>query len=170
MSIQQVSSNLIGSLATTKLTGRVPVANAPLGSVIQVVYGTTSTRVDFATQTYTDTTLSATITPLNTANKIIVLASHHYYSSGGMVMGIRILRNSTTIYSPPADGVGPYEFEEKGTGAVASRANLQIIDFPSSTSALTYKTQARRYVSGNPSFSLNGDGALGTLILMEIAG
>ena len=72
--------------AANFLTGTIPqsnVANAslgavtalpaaiPTGKVLQVVQGTTNTQVSHTTS-YADTTLTASITPSSTSNKIFV--------------------------------------------------------------------------------------------------
>jgi len=78
-----ITSDNITSLAASKLTGQVPDANAPSGSVVQVVSvvpspiatAVASTGSNTANLTTSNTTLlfSGSITPLSASNKILVL-------------------------------------------------------------------------------------------------
>ena len=151
------------------------------GNILQVVTATTSTEVITTTATYVDTTLTANITPASTSNKILVMVMQLFTisnsaSSGGAA--IQVLRDSTSVYQPPANtGTFPFTRFFSITGATAinntQNENLSFVDSPSSTSALTYKTQGRPYAAGttatfNPTGSLVA--ATSTIILMEIAG
>jgi hypothetical protein len=68
----------IEAVAASKLTGQVPDANAPSGSVLQVVQGNTSTEVNTSGTSYVDTGLSASITPSSASSKILVLVSQNF--------------------------------------------------------------------------------------------
>jgi hypothetical protein len=69
--------------------------------VLQVVNATYSTSTTSSTTTYADTGLSASITPSNSSNKILILISHVGLSkgsaSGDSAINIRLLRASTSI-------------------------------------------------------------------------
>ena len=52
-----------GALTASSLSGAFGYANLPAGCVLQVVQGTTNTFTAINSTSYTDTTLSATITP-----------------------------------------------------------------------------------------------------------
>jgi hypothetical protein len=148
------------------------------GAVLQVVQSNYSTTVTVSTNTYTDTGLSASITPTSATSKILVLIQQSYYtavSSGGTGGGVKLLRGSTDIYNPmPTDGVGPYGFYVSATGLYLM-AILQYLDSPATTSNITYKTQGRPYSSGagqSTTFQVGGStqNAGSSMILMEIAG
>jgi hypothetical protein len=56
----------IAAMAASKLTGQVPDANAPSGSVIQIVAAQKTNRFVTTSDSYVDVTdLSATITPID---------------------------------------------------------------------------------------------------------
>ena len=99
MALTQVQGGMI--LASGQ---SIPKAALPTGSVLQVVQATTSTNVSVTTGGYTDTTLSATITPTSSSSKILVLVNQQFVLSGGsgsQYGGVRLLRGSTIIFYPP---------------------------------------------------------------------
>ena len=143
-----------------------------VGKVLQVVFATTVAQVDNNTTSYTDTDLTASITPSATSSKIYVIVNQANKLSGGDNEAgsvIKILRDSTTIYG------GHREYENfLSIGGASSvqrydRNNLNFLDTPSSTSSLTYKTQARAYTAGDV-ISCQPEGIKSTITLMEIAG
>jgi hypothetical protein len=172
-SLQMVGSNV--SLAGTNVitNGKVVVSGMPTGAVLQVVQSTYSTPVTITGSTYTDTGLSATITPTSSTSKILVFVSqpyrHNSTSTGGAII---ILRNTTQINQVVADATGPYTFYN-GTMDIFINYATQFLDSPGTTSAITYKTQARPYLSAG-SFYLQASGTVtnsqSVMTLMEIAG
>lgn len=162
----------------TSASQSIPKAALPTGSVLQVVQATTSTNVSVTTGGYTDTTLSATITPTSSSSKILVLVNQQFVLSGGsgsQYGGVTLLRDSTIIFYPPEFSGLPAEY---GLGTYGSpgfygRALINYLDSPATTSATTYKTQGRPYVttsSGTMVFQTDGDvDGTSTIILMEIA-
>ena len=134
------------------------------GKVLQVVSAVTTTATNIASTSYADTTVTASITPSSTSNKILVNVSIHCAvdrdNSDGWV-GIKLLRDSTNLWE--ADQYVAWN-EAGGVGAIkaSDQASLVYLDSPSSTSALTYKVQgksshtsnngqARFQISNNPS-------------------
>jgi len=164
-----------GTLITTGSSGQsIPKAALPTGSVLQVVNASSTSVVTITTSTYTDTGLTATITPTSASSKIIVLVNQECYvqrASNFQGAGLKILRNGTDVYTPITDGTGPYDMYISATGAtlveLATKYNVNYVDSPASTSALTYKTQARPYYTTS-SGQLYVQGTA-TMILMEIA-
>jgi hypothetical protein len=181
MSIQQVSSNLIGSLATTKLTGRVPVANATLGSVIQVVSTTKTDTFTTTSSSFVDITgLAASITPSSATSKILVMAQvvgGNSQTGGGSA--VRLLRDSTAIAIGNADGsraqssTASFYDAEAGT---TKQVGVTHLDSPNSTSAITYKLQTQA-AGGTTAVNRSVDDAnavgrnraVSSITLMEIA-
>jgi len=168
-------------LDAADLTGTVASARLPAGSVLQVVQGTTSTAVSISGTTYTDSNLSATITPTSATSKILILVNQVVYqyatSTSQVLSGIRLLRDSTVIVNPYSDGTGPAEpYLEVGGGTEIYnifRHTINYLDSPSTTSAISYKTQGALRNTGSgrtllfqPSGSIN---ATSIIILMEIA-
>ena len=148
-------------------------ATAGFGKILQVVQGTHTTPVSNSTSTYADTGLTASITPISTSNKILVLVNQSYLiqnttasQAGG---SIRLMRDTTVI----SGGVERFELYLRAVGSnnrsAYGRQTINFLDTPSSTSALTYKTQLARYVSGD-SISTSPSNMEASIILMEVAG
>tara|TARA_Y100000356_G_C11177638_1_gene245013 strand:+ start:140 stop:679 length:540 start_codon:yes stop_codon:yes gene_type:complete len=146
---------------TVKADIIMPIAGVPSGGgggIVQVIQGTTSTEVASTANTYADTGLSVTITPKSSSSKILIIVSQAYEnsrsSSDQALSGIRLLRDSTVIEQGPNDGSGnqPHLMGSRGASSdttFAERYNLTMIDSPSTTSAITYKTQHACRSTGN---------------------
>jgi len=126
------------------------------GSVLQVVQGITTTATTVSSSTFTDTTLSATITPKFNTSKILVMLSQSYRitrASAACFGGFRLLRGSSTVIwtanTESSANTTPYGFGVGATGATNSQLyntfSLQYLDSPATTSATTYKTQVGTY-------------------------
>jgi hypothetical protein len=138
------------------------------GKVLQVVSAFTTTEATSASATYSDTGLTASITPSSASSKVLVLVQQSVSKAGATVGNIRVYRGATEI----GGTIPGREIGYTGDGAtnyVGIGFACSILDTPSSTSALTYKTQ------------FNNDDATGTvrvqvgsgasyITLMEIAG
>ena len=150
------------------------------GKVLQVVQGTTSTATNVSSTTFTDTTLSASITPSAATSKVLVMVSQ--FCNWGADdnehgMALKLLRDSTDIYQPAGtDGeIGRLLFinaytttTPKGTSG-NTIASFNYLDSPSTTSSITYKTQQRAQdttASGTSNTQL-GSGT-STILLLEI--
>lgn len=164
-----ISSDAIASLAASKLTGTVPDANAPSGSVIQVVQTVFTNALSSSSTTFADTGMSATITPISTSSKILVLVNHGGVSKNvgdaNNAVKIRLLRDSTVIFSF-ANLAG---FTNTNSYNVGHSVATSFLDSPSTVSAVTYKTQFANY-SNTSSIEINANGDDSTITLMEIAG
>jgi hypothetical protein len=163
------------------LDGTIPqgnVANASLGAVtalpagvggkvLQVVTGTTTTRVESSSSTYADTNLSVTITPSSSSNKIYIIGTQaecfKSSSNSANSIHIRLLRDATEILDIVDRGL-------LTASAIENMCNIGFnhLDSPATTSAITYKTQFHN--QGNYSFaSVQQQGAgVSTITAMEI--
>jgi len=143
-----------------------------MGKVLQVVQATHATQVVNNTTTYADSGLTASITPISTSNKILVLVNQPFLIThvGGTIAGgaIRLMRDTTVI-------LGGDERFELFVGTTASdaamygRNNLTYLDSPSTTSTQTYKTQLARYQAGDEMVT-SPSSMEATIILMEVSG
>jgi hypothetical protein len=141
--------------------------------IIQVVNSSTTTGTSVASTSFVDTTLTASITPSSATNKILVLFSQPFSytrtaSENGV--GIQLLRGSTSIYDL-SQGAGYTNYLQIAGMTYFNFYDVvsgMYLDSPSSTSALTYKTQARVASTANAG-SAYFNGSRATITLMEVA-
>ena len=132
------------------------------GHVVQVVQGTSTSYLTLGSNNaYTDTGLTATITPKFATSKILIL--HHaavvYLNNQDVI--IRLLRGSTNVHQLNLySTVTTYSF---------NTAAFQFLDSPSTTSATTYKTQVYKNIGSLLYNYANEVPSTATLTLMEIA-
>ena len=163
------------------VAGGVPTWAAPAGGgkVLQVVSATYATATTVASTSFTDTGLTATITPSSASSKVLIIFSQSSaWSRSEVAQGatVKLLRGATTVYSQDGNGGGfNSDFLEANTLSAPkglSRyffANGTYLDSPSTTSATTYKTQGRCVDdtnSGQARFQPNS--ATSTITLLEI--
>jgi hypothetical protein len=133
--------------------------------VLQVVTAAATTQVTNTTSTFADTGLTASITPQSTSSKILVYVSQGVQTGTATVQEIRTVRGSTTV-----DTFG-HTLLNDGSLTIAYGTFISF-DSPSSTSALTYKTQFRR-IAGTGTCVVQYNDANGiqrsTIVLMEIS-
>jgi hypothetical protein len=146
------------------------------GNILQVVEGSTSTLVSVGTSTFSDTGLSASITPSSSSNKILVIVNQMYHLSRSVVSmggGIRLLRDSTVIQAPSANSQGSFELYIGSSSDFYNRATITKLDSPATTSSITYKTQGIPYFTadnGSMNFQVsNTVNGTSYITLMEVA-
>jgi hypothetical protein len=143
---------------------------AAQSKVLQVVNATYSTTVSSTTSTYVDTGLTASITPLFSTSKILVLVNQNGLTkSSGVInadMKLKVVRNSTDIIN-----VALYSFYTgTSTDLRGQTLSTSYLDSPATTSATTYKTQfAAAENVGTVSVQNEGAYSVSTITLMEIA-
>jgi hypothetical protein len=164
---------------SAEATGLKWAAPAGGGKVLQVVQGTTTSTATVASTTFTDTNLTASITPSSATSKILILFTQSMTSdraSSPQGGSIKLLRDATDVYSQDGAGGGYGTFYANPTTLSAPVAstfyfivNGTYLDSPATTSAITYKTQGRAFSaanSGNVAFQPNS--GISTIVLMEI--
>lgn len=146
------------------------------GKVLQVVSATKTDVFSTASSTLVDITgLSVSITPTDATSTILVHyvanASNNGVSDGGAV---QLVRDSTAIFESTAGSTNfSSAFTKQVDTALIWAFSGMHLDSPATTSATTYKLQARRLGSNN--FLLNRPGATTTygvassITVMEIA-
>jgi hypothetical protein len=146
------------------------------GKVLQVVQATSTTATTIASTTFTDTTLSATITPSATTSKILVIVNQNLSakttsdaSLGGQV---RIVRGSTSIFNGAGNGYDTVYLNITSNSAAKQLTGVwsyDYLDSPATTSATTYKTQARSQTTSlGGSVIAQHDSAPSIITLIEI--
>ena len=170
-----VTDPKIAAMAASKLSGVIPDANAPSGSVIQVVQATTTSMTTVtAANTNTDTALTGSITPTSASNRVLVLVTLPFIinSGGAAYAGFGLKRNSTIIYTPPNDGSGSFTYGIGASAQLDGAFNLQFLDSPASSSAVSYTVFVNVYPPAQIRTPYNAGGATATtavITLMEIA-
>ena len=162
-------------IASSKLTGALPAisgasltgftdAQMPAGSVVQVVQATSASETIIGTS-FTACAPTVTITPSSSSSKILIR-----FNTGGIISGtvnsvrLQIKRDSTVIkYSIR------YGYHTTGT-YTSCPVMYEILDSPSTTSAITYTLEAQKQTGGV--FEVNSSGGTNsmTAIAMEIKG
>lgn len=140
------------------------------GKVLQVVGATTTTSTVIASTTYTDTTITATITPTSASSKIMVFVNGYAYlyrGSNEMAIGLKLVRGATDIYT------NTFAFYPAIVGATSIEFNsfypVMYLDSPATTSATTYKIQGKVSATSSGGSSTWQSGSVAsTITLMEI--
>lgn len=160
-----------GTMITTASSGQsIPKAALPTGSVLQVVSATYSTQSSTSSSSFTDTGVTATITPTSASSKILVVVHLNdcQKSTNNTFMGVRLLRGASTISTLASVVAYTATTTTNNIGSIST----SYLDSPATTSATTYKVQ---YSSlGNlASVFINAyagaDTTMSTITLMEIA-
>ena len=150
-----IDGSALTSLSAANLSGTVATGRLPAGSIIQISQtGYDSANEITDSSSYQDTGLQASITPTSSSNKILVVIHQTYRlaaASGSAQNGgsIKVLRDSTTISSNQAYLLYNNLSGVSNTLFSYDVYNVQILDSPSTTSSVTYKTQGIVYGSGN---------------------
>jgi hypothetical protein len=165
------AATLPASLINNTSIGNVTALPAAIatGDVLQVVSARTGTQATSSSTSYSDTGLTASITPSATSSKILVLVQQSFAKySGDTVGNIRIYRDSTEIGGTiPARELG--DTGNSNYNAIGIGFSCSILDTPSSTSSLTYKTQFNNG-AGAGTCSVQYNNGNSYITLMEIAG
>jgi hypothetical protein len=147
---------------------------AQAGQVIQVLSATDSTARSTTSTSFVtaSNTMSVTITPSSSANKILIIASGNQNSGGGGIMMTTIYRNGSTNL-----GESTYGMTGTNTGDVGAYSSFAInyLDSPATTSATTYQVYFKSN-NANTVYLNSGSGATtstavkGSITCLEIKG
>ena len=162
MAIIKPNNNTISAITA------LPAAIAT-GDVLQVVSERTGTETTSSSSSYTDTGLTASITPSSTSSKILVLVQQSFAKYSADTKGnIRVYRDTTEIGGAvPARELG--DTNSSAMNAIGIGFSCSILDTPSSTSSLTYKTQFNNN-DGTGTCTVQYSSGSSYITLMEIAG
>jgi hypothetical protein len=140
------------------------------GKVLQVVQSVRTTESSTTSATFSDTGLTASITPSSTSSKILVMVMQPSYAArdsdecGGE---LQLLRDSTSLFA-----LTRIAFVRQTGGSLTEGGaipNIVYLDSPSSTSSIAYKTQFKvKNAVNNSTFKVSIDSSTATLTLLEI--
>ena len=154
--------NSSAAIAGTKLV-------MPTGSVLQVVSTASTAEKTSSSTTYADV-FSTSITPTSASSKILVLLNLNSCKcwNNDTMLEIKLLRDSTILGYPASNASDTGNANTSAIGSIS----ISYLDSPSTTSAITYKTQFRSAKGGsyariNETYNV---ASTSTLTLMEIAG
>jgi hypothetical protein len=126
------------------------------GKLLQVITAVSSGYIAITgNNVYADANLSATITPSSATSRILVLVTQGFGSyqnaaSASNDAYAKILRGATTIWQSDASSSNGVTYTSKAYGETSwTTITLHYVDSPSSTSALTYKTQWKQSDNAN---------------------
>ena len=134
------------------------------GKILQVVYGVDTSSTSSYSNTFIDTGLTASITPADADNKILVLVSHN--GVGKVTSNTRchtqLLRDSTTI------AVENSQAYTADTGTIyTGSSSWSVLDDPQTDSEIVYKTQFMSQAdAGTVYVGLNS--STSTIVLLEV--
>ena len=165
-------TNTDRTLTLPDATGTVALqGGAGVGKVLQVVSATYATPTTISSTSFTDTGLSLSITPLSASSKILVIVSQPIIIArvaNALNVDYQLLRGASSIFNGGrVSGLfvaGASEID------ATSVLNAVYLDSPATTSATTYKTQARTSTTANSAAALfQTNSAVSSITLMEIA-
>jgi hypothetical protein len=160
------ASNL--TITVPAVTGTM-LTTASTGTVLQVVQGTYSTQVSTTSNSYSDTGLTATITPTSATSKILVIVSQNGCKNGNSIyaaLNLVLLRNASVVNETVSIG---YSGNTLNTFRVPF-VSFSVLDAPATTSAITYKTQLAMQSGGAGTVYAQDGSSTSYIQLLEIAG
>jgi hypothetical protein len=159
------------------VAGGIPSWATPAGGggkVLQVINATYATQTTVSTTSFTDTGLSASITPSSATSKILVIASQNIFSTRDNDEAgsfLRLVRGATTIFTLNDSG-GLAMFIRAAVSTtlrVGGFCPVVYLDSPSTTSATTYKLQgAPPSTAGSATAVYQANSSGSSITLMEI--
>jgi len=160
------TNNQVLTADSAQATGMKWATPSGGGKVLQVVQGTTTTTTSVTSSSFTDTTLTATITPTLNTSKILAMTFQPYLafiSAASMQAELQLLRAATQIALSPIAILAATSGGEVNLGG---NVNMSYLDSPATTSATTYKVQSRAVSGGT--IRTSPSSALASIILLEI--
>lgn len=138
------------------------------GKVLQVVQATISTDTTVTSTSYTDTSLSASITPSATTSKIMVIATQLVtFGTGGNSdagLSLNIMRGATQVYEMAQNQA----FTLNQNTTTAHPITMNYLDSPSTTSSTTYKIQAKLNATSGRNARFQQNSSTSNILLLEI--
>jgi hypothetical protein len=149
---------------TAGLTFNNATGQASSSKVLQVVNATYSTDTSTTSTSYVTTGITASITPLFSTSKILVISNLPLYINAANLSGyFTLYRGASNLYTTD----GAFRVESAGATLITS-GSLSFADSPATTSSTTYTLYMKSQTAGvTTRVCLNN--ATATITLMEIA-
>jgi hypothetical protein len=151
---------------SAEATGLKWAAPAGGGKVLQVVSATTTTQKDTSSGSYSDSNLTATITPTLSTSKILVLANQsglrRSVGSASNALSIRLVRGATALMTRDLT-----LWTNTTLLQTIGSDSFMYLDSPATTSATTYKTQIASY-NATSDVGVQYNDNMSSIILLEI--
>ena len=146
------------AIAQSKIAGS-------FGKVLQVVTATDTTQRTTTSSSFVtaSNTLSVTLTPSSTSNKVFLICTATFYLTGGANGAMTFYRDSTNL-GETTWGIGRLYTN----GTVTVPTTISYLDSPSSTSSLTYQLYFKS--DGTSTLYLNETAMKSSITAFEIAG
>ena len=163
------------STSGTVLTSASSVTSSqlPTGSIMQVIYASTTTTFNTSSTSYVATPLTATITKSLSTSKILILASPMLQAwnsggvdgrAGGMIYDVTNSRQIIDFNNVARD-------YSSGTHVGAANINLQGYDTNSGIGSRQYTFYTKLIAGTDSRMNLDNNGdATSTMVLMEVVG
>jgi hypothetical protein len=172
--VQTFAAPILGTPTSGNLANCLGVAKValPTGTVIQVIQATYSTAVTVVNNSaYSDSGLTATITPISASNKILVIVAQSLEIGRDAIyvaaLG-NIVRTSTQVYEARVLKLAA-ALAGGAEGIVGANISMVYLDSPATTSATTYKTQFKSDTTTNATlWRAQPNSGTSTIILMEV--
>jgi hypothetical protein len=156
---------------STAATGLKWAAVASGGKVLQVVQGTVTSDFTTTSGTLVDTGLTVTITPSSASSKVLVLVSvpsaktlNTVTSATNNYSNFAVIRGTTQLQSML---IGYFGLAASNYPQIYQSISSSYLDSPATTSATTYKVQARKDASTDVAF--NGSATtINSITVLEI--
>jgi hypothetical protein len=134
--------------------------------VLQVITGTTGSQTSTSSSTYSDTTLTASITPSATSSKILVMVNQSscYKDTNDTYQNLQLLRGASVLLKFGGYGGHTGSNAQNGFGT----QSIFYLDSPATTSATTYKTQQASQ-NNNAAVGCQAAGGTSSIVLLEIS-
>ena len=161
-----------GTIANTDISTTAAIATSKLGAgaVLQVVTATDSTSRSTTSTSFVtaSNTLSVSITPSSSSNKIFVIVSGNLYQQTAAKYTIAtIYRGATDLGAASDKGLTNLWTYPNDSGASLC---MTILDSPATTSATTYQVYFRTATSSGGTAYLNENACKSSITAFEIAG
>jgi len=164
------TANQVLTVDSSTATGLKWATPSGGGKVLQVVQGTLTSNFSTSSASYVDTGLSVTITPTSATSKIMVFASMPitYCVNGSGVPHNYALSNLVRTSTQLQEAVyGTYNYATSNNPNTYIPVTFSYLDSPATTSATTYKTQAK--IGSCSSVGIDSSSTkINSIVVMEI--